>query len=365
MSVITEFRITDIRNIASSTLACHSKLNILYGANGSGKTSALEAIYLLSRGKSFRTTSTDSLINDESKEGVVFTILQSGKRIGLSKGRSDRSRLKLDDNLQPNWDRVTHLLPVLVIDASTFQLLEGGPKPRRQYLDWGVFHVEPAFITHWRNFRKALANRNQLLKTGSVSSQELSAWNKSLITSGEDIHACRSAYFKQLLPVFQEVYHSLERAGTPDLSVSYTRGWSDSMSLEEALDASLPNDRRYKSTQVGPQRADIVIKAGTRLAAEVLSRGQQKLVVAAMKIAQGVLHSTIKESPCIYLVDDLPAELDGVNRESVLKRLLATGAQLFITCVQRESLPIEAKEGDEFKAFHVERGKIEALQSTG
>jgi len=358
MSVITEFRISDIRNIATATIHCHNKLNILYGVNGSGKTSALEAIYLLSRGKSFRTSNTDSLINDESKEGVVFTTLQSGNRIGLSKGRSDRSKLRLDENPQSNWDRVTHLLPVLVIDASTFQLLEGGPKPRRQYLDWGVFHVEPAFISHWRNFRKALANRNQLLKTGSVSQGELSAWSKSLIESGEDIHTCRSAYFKQLLPVFLEVYKGLEREGTPELSITYSRGWPESQSLTEALEASLANDRRYKSTQVGPQRADIVIKAGTRLAAEVLSRGQQKLVVAAMKIAQGILHSMVKESPCIYLVDDLPAELDGVNRESVLARLLATGAQLFVTCVQRESLPIEGKEGDEFTAFHVERGKI-------
>ena len=360
MSGVSELQITGIRNIADAALHCHPKLNILYGVNGSGKTSVLESVYLLSRGKSFRTPNTDSLVNEHSREGVVFTNLMSGARIGLSKGRSDRTRLKLDEDLQQNWDQVAQKLPVLVIDASTFQLLEGGPKSRRQFLDWGVFHVEHSFIQHWRRFRKALANRNQLLKSGVNSDSLLDAWSSELILAGEKIDQCRAAYFESLIPVFESVYASLVRKDTPELSITYSRGWSEELSLADALRNSLSNDRRYKSTQIGPQRADLVIKAGNRLAAEVLSRGQQKLVVCALKIAQGDLYYHTRDSACIYLVDDLPAELDAENRKSVLDCLERTGAQLFVTCVQLDALPLGEKEGNQFTAFHVERGKIAA-----
>ncbi len=357
MSVIAELRIKDIRNIQSAELHCHDRLNVLFGVNGSGKTSALESAYLLSRGKSFRTANTDTLIANEAKEGVVFARLGSGKRVGLSRGRSDRTKLKLEDHVQKNWDEVAQLLPLLVIDASTFLLLEGGPKSRRQYLDWGVFHVEHSFIHHYRRFRKALANRNQLLKTGAYSAAELEAWSAHFIESGEQMHACRREYFVKLLPVFRSVYESIEPEGVPELLMTYQQGWQDGFSLAEALTASHANDRRYKATQIGPQRADIQIKTGSKLAADVLSRGQQKLVVSAMKIAQGILHSSLSQSECIYLVDDLPAELDEVNRNAVLQRLRETRAQLFVTCVQRDSLAIES---NEYTAFHVERGKIMA-----
>ena len=358
MSGISELRITGIRNIANAELNCHKDLNILYGVNGSGKTSALEALYLLSRGRSFRASNTDALINDQSKEGVVFAYLRDRTRIGLSRGRGEKSRLKLNEDIQKNWDLVAQKLPVLVIDASTFQLLEGGPKSRRQFLDWGVFHVEPTFIQHWRRFRKALANRNQLLKSGNLSTPELDAWSAELVQAGESMDQCRREYFDSLLPVFKSVYGQLEREETPQLIITYSRGWSDGQSLGEALRSSLSNDRRYKATQVGPQRADVVIKTGSKLAAEVLSRGQQKLVISALKIAQGILYTSTCEYACIYLVDDLPAELDKQNREAVLECLRGTGAQLFVTCVQREDLNVLEKDGNESTAFHVERGKI-------
>lgn len=342
-------------------MSCHNRLNLLFGVNGSGKTSLLESIYLLSRGKSFRTSNTESVVSTESKEGVVFAELLSGDRIGLSRGRSDKRLLKLNEERQSNWDTVAQLLPVLVVDANTFQLLEGGPKNRRQYLDWGVFHVEHSFIHHWRVFRKALANRNQLLKVGSTKSSELAPWTEQLIQSGEAIHLARESYIASVLPLFSAIYQSLERDNTPELSITYFRGWSESQSFEQSLAASFDADIRYRSTQVGPQRADIHIKAAGKPAAEVLSRGQQKMVVSALKIAQGELYSQVSEKACIYLIDDLPAELDPLNRSSVLQSLRATDAQLFVTCVEQESLEFTGKERNEYASFHVERGKISAV----
>lgn len=361
MSVLLRLDIANIRNITSAELVCHPALNLIYGENGSGKTSVLEALYLLSRGRSFRSSNTDTLINRDEDEAVVFARLGNDRRVGISRARKQRPVLKLDGIGQDNWDRVAQLLPLLVLDAGTFGLLEGGPKARRQFLDWGVFHVEPGFISAWRRFRKGLANRNQLLKSQNTDMSLLAAWDQEISQAGEQLHNARLDYFNKFLPVFTECYRTLTEDRAPKLELSYSRGWASDCSLAEALSASIEMDRRYKSTQTGPQRADLILKAEGRLAQEVLSRGQQKMLISALKVTQGRFHSELSDNKSIYLVDDLPAELDAQNRRAVLQSIVSTGGQIFVTCVEKESLQESLPKEEEMSAFHVERGKIEAM----
>jgi len=357
MSIINELQLTAVRNIHSASLTCHPSLNIIHGSNGSGKTSLLEGIYLLARGKSFRTSNTDSVIRADSQESVVFARVQD-HQLGVSRGRGDRRKLQLDDQSQSNWDEVARLLPVLVLDSGSFGLLDGGPGARRQYLDWGVFHVEQSFLPAWRRFKRALANRNQLLKSHRLDEQELAAWDIELCLAATIIDRCRHDYYQLLKPLLTDVFESIAGSVADGCSVEYQRGWPGEITLEEALDRNRSSDIRYKSTQVGPQRADLVIKVGNRLAVEVLSRGQQKTLVAAMKITQGKLYAQQCERECIYLIDDLPAELDTDNRSKVLYYLAALKNQLFVTSVEAEAVQSAGSSLKDFSAFHVERGKI-------
>lgn len=359
---VRRVEIQQIRNLELVELDCHPDLNVLFGINGSGKTSALESLYLLSRGRSFRTSNTDSLINNEARAGSVFARLESGHRLGLTRSRSKKPELRIDGNGQNNWDLAAHMLPILVLDAGTFSLLEGGPKARRQFMDWGVFHVEQGFIGHWRRFRKSLANRNQLLKAQKVPDDELRAWNREFVESGEQIDLARSVYLQGFSPLFEEVYFQLAGPDSPPVAITYSRGWDLDLGLSEALDKSFELDRRYKSTQTGPQRADLIIKSGQRLALDVLSRGQQKILISALKIAQGRFHDRLTDNKTIYLVDDLPAELDKKNRMAVLESIACSGGQLFVTCVEPEALQAELMSGKDFASFHVERGKISAIE---
>lgn len=357
MSIIQELQVTAVRNIAHATLPCHPHLNIIYGANGSGKTSLLEAIYLLARGKSFRTSSTDTVIDRNQAEAIVFARLPD-HHLGVSRGRGDKRKLQLDDQSQSNWDDVARVLPVLILDSGSFTLLDGGPGARRQYLDWGVFHVEQTFLPAWRRYRRALANRNQLLKNFRSDEQELLAWDGEMDQSSAVIHACRNRYCEVLTPVLEKVFSSIAGDISAGLSVEYQRGWQSDLTLAESLLQSRSADLRYKATQVGPQRADLVIKIDGRLAMEVLSRGQQKMLVSAMKIAQGKLYTQQLGRDCIYLVDDLPAELDTENRSKVLESLAGLESQLFVTSVEAEAIQSAGSALKEYSAFHVERGKI-------
>lgn len=360
MTAIARLSVAGLRNLEQVDLDLGQGFNLIHGVNGSGKTSLLESVYVLSRGKSFRSGQTDTLICNHSDEMVVFARLVDGHQLGLRRGRGDKQSLKLDGTVQSNWDRAAAVAPVLVIDAGTFALLEGGPKARRQYVDWGVFHVEPAFITAWRRFRKALAHRNQLLKQQAPSPEELEAWDREFSSAGEAVHIARYEYVNLILPIFQQVYSEIAGSRALELSIDYAKGWSDH-SLAVALRSSRRQDLRYKATQVGPQRADLTINVGSRSAVDVLSRGQQKVLICALKIAQGLLYSEGRGRQCIYLIDDLPAELDKSNRKEVLACIARMNCQCLVTCVDRSDLEDCLEEAKEVVSFHVERGKIGPL----
>ena len=241
---------------------------------------------MLATGKSFRSHLVDPLIRDECLEAVVFAENTESHSFGLKKPRNKKYELKYNGENQKNWDEVIRSVPVQVLDASSFQLLEGGPKARRRFLDWGVFHVEPRFVEAWRRSKKALANRNQLLKSKRLDENQLLIWDHELGLAADVIDSARAAYIDNLLPIFEMVYREL-RGKAEGLSIQYTRGWESEIGLEEALLANRGQDLRYGSSQIGPHRADIEIKLGKRKAVEILSRGQQKILICALKLAQG------------------------------------------------------------------------------
>ena len=360
MSILQSLSITSIRNIQQAGLKLSPGVNLLHGGNGSGKTSVLESIHLLATGRSFRTSKPGTLISETESSALIVAGLSNGHQIGLTRSRQKGHQLNMDTEKQRNWDKVARELPVQVLDANSFLLLDGGPNARRRFIDWGVFHVEPLFVDQWRKTRKCIANRNLLLRKSSPDPDQLRAWDLQLCKAASDVDMARSNYFNSFVPVFDQVYESLAGPSPHVLSLTYHRGWDSDRELAEVLRYSEIADKKHGATQNGPHRADLVVKAGSRLAIETLSRGQQKILVSALKIAQGVLLSQALDRACIYLVDDLPAELDRANRQKVLDKLMGLKGQLFVTCVDREALLISPANSLKMSTFHVKRGTITA-----
>jgi len=358
MSILQSLSITSIRNIQQADLKLSSGVNLLHGENGSGKTSVLESIHLLATGRSFRTSKPGTLISETESSALVVADLSNGHQIGLTRSRQKGHQLNMDTEKQRNWDKVARELPVQVLDANSFLLLDGGPNARRRFLDWGVFHVEPLFVDQWRKTRKCIANRNLLLRKSSPDPDQLRAWDLQLCKAASDVDMARNSYFNCFVPIFDQVYESLTGPSPHVLNLIYHRGWDSDRELAEVLLHSEITDKKHGATQNGPHRADLVVKAGSRLAIETLSRGQQKILVSALKIAQGVLLSQALDRACIYLVDDLPAELDCANRQKVLDKLMGLKGQLFVTCVDREALLISPANSPKMSTFHVKRGTI-------
>lgn len=360
MSIIKKLSVTAVRNIECLDIEPIPTLNIIHGENGSGKTSILEAIHLLASGRSFRSSKLESLIKSDKDETVVFARLVDGKEIGLSKPRRNKHYLKYRSEKQSSWENVAREMPCQILDSNSFLLLEGGPKSRRQFLDWGVFHVEHGFVENWRRTKKSIANRNLLLKYRSPDFNQIAAWDLELCLAAKEVHRCREDYFQAFLPLFLELYGSMNGVYIEALNIGYESGWEADRELEDVLLESRNIDVRYGATQSGPHRADLSFRIGRNRAVDILSRGQQKILVSAMKIAQGLLLSQALERQCIFLVDDLPSELDRDNRFAILSQLVRMGGQIFVTCVEiagiLDSLPDQPK----LATFHLERGTITA-----
>ena len=356
--------IQHLRNLDSIDISPSEQVNLIFGENGSGKTSILEAINVLGVGRSFRSHKHKPLINHQQDSFTVFgKVNAEGTEIpvGINRQSNGTATFKANGALVPSAAALASYLPIQVINSDTFQLLEGSPKVRRQFMDWLVFHVEPGFFQVWKDAQRCLKHRNSLLRRDRMDRFELATWDKELAQYSEQIHAYRQVCMTK----FFETFYSLiqEFIAIEGIELTYYCGWDQNKDYASILADSVEKDRRQGFTQIGSHRADLRIAVKGFPAAEVLSRGQQKLLVCALKIAQGYVFSRLTERRCIYLIDDLPAELDEQHRYLLVKWLDSMGTQTFVTGVEQQILVDAWRQlpGTEIKLFHVEQGKIQAV----
>ena len=346
-------------------------MNVFFGRNGSGKTSLLESIHLLGMARSFRGNSIKPLITHGKTDCTVFGTVTSsptggaaGVALGVHRNMQGEVQIKIGGSPVRRVAQLVEQFPLQVITAESFGLLTGSPSARRQYLDWGVFHVEHRFFAEWQRFQRCIKQRNKLLRRGKMSDQELHVWTRDLAASGASINDYRQAYFRLLTPRFKAIMSRLAPS-LEELELRYRQGWDKQLTYEKALENSVSADLEQGYTHSGPQRADIRVMHDGHLAAETLSRGQQKLVVCGLKLAQGQLMSELGRGRCTYLIDDLPSELDQQHNELVCALLASMEAQVFISCVQRQDIASAWPETSVMAMFHVEHGKVHSYPLAG
>ncbi|MDN3647675.1 DNA replication/repair protein RecF [Reinekea marina] len=355
MSIDT-LSVQGVRNLANTQLNLSPNVNIFYGLNGAGKTSLLESIHLLSMARSFRQARTKTVVSHELDE-LLITAKDSDLGL-LAVRRTAKGQVQIRQNGQSlaSLAELVQQKPLQLIDSSSFSLLEGSPSDRRQFLDWGVFHQFPNFHSDWQKLQKSLKNRNSLLRSGKLSKAEFEVWEREYLSCSERIDQARKGYLEGFVPCFHEVLSALIEL--PELRIHYYRGWDRSKPLNEVIEHQRERDQKLGYTQSGPQRADMRIKTGKLNAADVLSRGQQKLVVCALKIAQSVYLQSQQKMPTTFLLDDLPAELDQNHIQKLGALMERLEGQVFMTCVDPKPLSNFWNKPEQVKMFHVEHGAV-------
>ena len=353
--MIRLFRATNFRCLKSAELKLGPRFNLITGANASGKTSLLEALAYLGRGKSFRGASTANLTHHGEGEFVLFGEVDRGLgavNVGVRNSR-EGLEVRIAGENASGAAALAEALPLQVIDPEVHNLIAGGPELRRRFLDWVAFHVEHEHLAIWRSFRRALKQRNAALKAKS-SQAAIRSWNAEFLVLAGRLDESRRRVLELTIDSLIDQGRALLET---DLAFSYQQGWAKDKSLEEALNDGLDRELQMGATQSGPHRADIKVSYDERQARKLVSRGQQKLLASAMILAATETAQAALEKPLLLLLDDPAAELDGDSITRLIGAVAALGCQVVASSLDPEALVFP----EEPVRFHVEHGMVSAL----
>ena len=331
---LRRIQVSDFRCLHSAEVEFHPQLTLVSGSNASGKTSLLEALYVLGRGRSFRTRKLDHLIRTGSQRFVVFGEADlPGRRVGLGvEGSAQGIRGKMGGERVSSLAELAAALPIQIIDPEVHRLIEEGPSRRRRFLDWGVFHVEHEYVERWQRYQQVLRQRNAALKAREPRAA-VAAWDVELVRLGDYLNDARGRYVTLLKGNASAITKNLLGL---DLGLSYRCGWNREQSFRDALAASWSHDQDAGTTQVGPQRADIAIRLNGAPVKDRISRGQQKLLAAALLIAQLTQFSMEAAVRPTLLLDDPAAELDSERLFALIHEVSRRAVQLVVTSLSAE-----------------------------
>lgn len=356
---LAKIDIVSVRNIRQANITPSPGLNFIYGGNASGKSAFLEAIFVLGRTRSFRT----STINTVPTFGEMFLRVAgqinhadgSSTSLGLQLGHKSYD-LRINHQDVTNKSELAYLFPVQLFHPKTSDLIDAGSQLRREFLDWGLFNGHKRFLHIWRQYKKILSYRNVLLKSHALA--QLNAWSNELVAYGEQVAQLREHYINRLRPIFLAISHQVLEIGAIELLL--VPGWDEAIPLTKALENDFNRDIRNGYTHSGPHRCDFQVLIEGRLAKHIVSRGQQKMLAICLLLAQAQL--LVNEGgvhPCI-LIDDFAAELDMRHRKKILSYLAAIQCQVFMTAIEAVDFGI-LNEINHFKMFHVEHGNVKPM----
>lgn len=355
---IERLYIRNVRIIDEIQINTGKGINLIYGKNASGKTSLLEAVYILSRGRSFRTPRIQEVISTKSDRlqiGIEGRCEITGRITAGIEKTLNKTSIKFNGSPVAKTSEQATKIPVILITPESRTLVTGEPRHRRHWLDWAMFHMEPSYLEHWRTFHRALRQRNYLLQQGILEKQQVAIWEGVMAKEGSVITTLKKTFITGLQQNFEQLAIEIE---LPTAMVELQQGWPDEVALEEALEGARHSDLKLGYTRYGIQRTEVLFKQAGHNIAKIFSRGEIKRFVTMLLIAQARLYQERQGYPPVILLDDLAAELDVDSKEKVWRLLRDSNSQVFVTTT--EDLR-KACERNSDLVFHVEHGKIRKM----
>lgn len=350
------------RNIEQITLNLGTGFNLIYGDNGAGKTALLEAIYLLARSRSFRTTKLKNIVKADSNEACVRAEVGNAsgqvRALAVAKSLNGTSELRVDGESVKRASELARHLPVQVLLPGVIDLVLDGPNSRREFLDWGLFHVEHAFLDASKRYKRILAQRAAWLKANQGCAFEEDPWVEQLVAGGVQIGKWRKEFLAEMNPYFEKMLRLLD----PELTCSlvYADGGYGPSEEEgrEKLAAGFARDLRFGVSHYGPHRADLDFKFRGSTARDLASRGQAKLIASAVTLAHAALLANAYNKKPVILIDDFGAELDEDRRQSFLLALMSLDCQVVATTTDAPTALLQNKAVEHTRVFHVKHGAL-------
>lgn len=344
----------NFRNLEPADIDFHPQANIVVGRNGQGKTNLLEAIYFLATTKSFRTARIASVVRFNAPNVFVAGALQrfgveKTLSVGIETGETKRRVLLVNGERVPLTEYV-NTMSVFAYSSARLEIIRGTPEERRRFLDRGIASVDPAYLELVSRYTRVLRQRNALLHGGTTSGLE--SWDAEFLELGGAIQRARAAYTEALAReldaiVSEHAYH------VHGVRMNFKPSVADDLARIRR------HELRARVSLVGPQRDLLEFTVDDRPAAEVLSGGEQKMIVLFLKFAKLALFRRRFDEPALFLLDDVDAELDLDVLQKLLSRL-PSETQVFATSAKEQFLAV--LEAGPHRRLVVENGRVMAAR---
>lgn len=369
--ICSSISLCNYRNISLETVSFSDGVNVLFGDNAQGKSNILEGIYFFARGRSFRGAREREMIRFGEKQAQMSLAFQkedaqypvtleadlphTGKKV-LRRGGARLSGVR---------EMIGSFRAVLFCPLH-LSLVGGGPALRRSFLDIALSQLYPAYLDSLSRYNRILAQRNALIKSGSVT--DAAVWEvyaRQLSQLGADIAARRCTYMQGLERHVADIFAGMTVGRETPCLVYQSGALPEDANPEEvrsagekrlfdALTGSIEREIRYGATLYGIHKDDISIRLNDREARSYASQGQQRSLALAMKLAEGEMAKTVGGEYPVFLLDDVLSELDGQRREFILRSL--TGRQIIVTSCEPTYFYTGA--ADAVRMLHVQDGKV-------
>lgn len=351
------------RVITQAELELAAQANIVYGINASGKSSLLEALTLLARGRSFRTPRIADVLQRGTTELMVSAMIEDGVGggrypLGISK-TAQATRIRINHTDISQQAELSSHLPLTLLHPDSVELITGSPSLRRAFLDWIAFYRFADFHSVWRYYQRVLQQRNACLRDAKQQHYALAQWTTQLIALQPVLYSYRSQALTALQTDLQISHPLLASTGMPQLTLSSGFPAHVDITEQEQLQRFFQDKQAQELKQgfslYGAHRADLQISLDGIPAVRIASRGQLKLLAISLLLAQSHAAASETTKRGIILIDDLAAELDEANLQALYNTLCTTQQQLVITGTHLEPL---RQHFNHARVFHVERGQI-------
>lgn len=348
------------RNLRRVTFEPVERLNVIAGDNGQGKTSLIEALYLVATSRSFRTEQTADLICDAGSEALVVANLTEGdlpreqRALLTAKGRAFR----LNGKRPASFATYAVQTPVVVFHPGDLGLVSGPAQGRRTLLDRVGLFFEPASAEHRTRYQRALRARQRVLEDRGMAAPDLDALEAVASQHGSALTAIRSRTAERLVEALGPAFVKMAAPGL-DLSARLRQsGNPDPEAFRTALAASRRDDLRRGRACFGPQRDDLELFVAGRPAREQASQGQQRILTLALKLAELDCLRQARSSHPVLLLDDVSSELDPSRTGAVYQLLENAESQVFVTTTRPELFSTPELAADQRADFALQSGML-------
>ncbi len=354
---VKELKLEGFRNYETEHFTFSSGTNMIYGNNAQGKTNALEAVYLFSIGKSFRTQQDREMIRfheEQTKISVLFENAVRENEIEIVLRRDKKKQIKINGVPIQKMGELIGLFSVVLFSPDELNLTKGSPHARRRFLDIAVSQMRPKYYHILKRYNKILDQRNNLIKKLRFAQDEslkdtLFIWNEKLADYGMTLITYRKNFVESLRAFSKKIHREISGE---EFEISYKTAFETKEQFLKKLNESLYKEIEQGFTLYGPHRDDLDIETDGRDIKTYGSQGQHRSAVLALKLAQAdMMFEDTGEYP-VLLLDDIMSELDSERRAYLAAKI--KNKQVIITCTDVDDLP----ENELSKRIYVEDGRI-------